>query len=114
MPFSFGDEPSNYGDSASIQCSVTSGDFPIDIVWLLNGQPIDDGLVSIGKMGKRLSILNIDAVNARHAGNYTCVASNLAGAVDQSDLLIVNGLNDFRCAYCLVRLELRDPIPTRS
>lgn len=98
MPFSFGDEPSNYGDSASIQCSVTSGDFPIDIIWLLSGRPIDDGLVSIGKMGKRLSILNIDAVTARHAGNYTCLASNLAGAVDHSDVLIVNGLNDFMSA----------------
>lgn len=67
------------------------GDFPIDIEWRLNGDPLDDSRVSIGKMGKRLSILNIDSVSGYHAGNYTCIASNLAGSVEHSSRLIVNG-----------------------
>lgn len=91
VPFTFGDEPSNFGESASVQCSVVAGDFPIDIVWLLNGQPIDDHSVFVAKLGKRLGHLNIEAVSERHAGNYTCVASNLAGAVEQTARLIVNG-----------------------
>lgn len=91
VPFTFGDEPSNFGDSASIQCSVTIGDFPIDIVWLLNGIPIDENSVSTSKIGKRLNVLNIDSVTGYHAGNYTCVASNLASAINHTALLIVNG-----------------------
>lgn len=90
-PFSFGDEPANYGESSSIQCNVMVGDYPISIDWQLNGMPVDDALVSIGKMGKRLSILNIDSVSGYHAGNYTCIASNLAGSVEHSSRLIVNG-----------------------
>lgn len=68
-----------------------AGDFPIDIAWLLNGLAIDDDSVSVGKLGKRVGYMNIDAVSGRHAGNYTCVASNLAGAVEQMARLIVNG-----------------------
>lgn len=92
-PFSFGDDPSNSGDSASIQCSVTSGDFPIDIVWLHDGLPIDamDSAIVTSKLGKRLSVLNIDSVEGRHAGQFSCVASNLAGAVEWAAVLIVNG-----------------------
>lgn len=94
VPFTFGDDPSNFGESASVQCSVVAGDFPIDIAWLLNGQPIEnDASVSVGKLGKRVGYMNIDAVSGRHAGNYTCVASNLAGAVEQMARLIVNGIN---------------------
>lgn len=91
MPFSFGDEPSNFGDSATVQCSVPSGDFPIDIAWLLNGMLIEGDKVA--KFGKRVLLLNIDAVSGSHAGNYTCVASNLAGQVEHTAALIVNGTN---------------------
>lgn len=93
VPFSFGDEPSSFGDSASVQCSVTTGDFPIDIVWLLNGKEIKHNLqVSISKFSKRLHVLSIDAVTDSHMGNYTCVASNLAGASNHTSVLIVNGI----------------------
>lgn len=101
VPFSFGDEPSNFGDSASIQCSVTSGDFPIDIVWYLNGKPIDKNSVSTSKVGKRINVLNIDSVDGYHAGNYTCVASNLASSVNHTALLIVNGI----CFSILLKIK---------
>lgn len=90
-PFSFGDDPANFGEPASVQCSVVLGDFPIDIVWLLDGQPLDPDRVATAKLGKRLSVLNIDAVSAEHAGNYTCSASNLAGAYEHTSALRVNG-----------------------
>uniref|UniRef100_A0A1A9WR28 Ig-like domain-containing protein n=1 Tax=Glossina brevipalpis TaxID=37001 RepID=A0A1A9WR28_9MUSC len=91
-PFDFGDEPSNFGESASVQCLVTSGDFPIIFAWLFNGRRISDEVydVSMVKLGKKISALSIDVVRAHHAGNYTCVAANKALAVNHTVELIVN------------------------
>lgn len=73
---------------------MTSGDFPIDITWLHDGHAINPSgraAISTSKLGKRLSVLNIDSVEAGHAGRFSCVASNLAGAVEWASVLIVNG-----------------------
>jgi len=35
-PFSFGDEPLNRGEVASVNCVVPKGDLPLDIYWTLN------------------------------------------------------------------------------
>lgn len=91
-PFDFGDEPSNFADSASVQCLVTSGDLPIEFKWLFNGRPVTEiaGVTTV-KLGKRNSVLSIDSVNGKHAGNFTCQASNLAMIVNYTSQLIVNG-----------------------
>lgn len=91
---------------------MASGDFPISIEWYLNGEtllPDSDESVSIGKPGKRLSYLNIDSVDGHHAGIYTCIASNLAGGVEHSARLIVNGIHFgfgdfFKVFYCLLTI----------
>lgn len=103
-PFTFGDEPANFGESSSITCNVIVGDYPIGIEWRLNGEPLDEALISIGKMGKRLSLLNIDSVSGYHAGNYTCIASNLAGSVEHSSRLIVNG-SPQKSSYNILNLK---------
>lgn len=92
--FDFGTEPSNFAESASVACLVTSGDLPIDFKWLLNGRPVKEvpGITTI-KLGNRNSVLNIDSVNGRHAGAYTCQARNYAAASNFTSELIVNGLN---------------------
>lgn len=93
-PFSIGDEPANWGEAVSAVCTIIKGDLPIDISWALNGEPIvDDRLdgVSISSTGKRVSLLTIEAVSARHAGEYTCTASNAAGATSFAAILAVNG-----------------------
>lgn len=60
--------------------------------WTLNGQLIKNSNdVSIGKFGKKTSVLNIDYVSEKHAGNYSCLASNQAGITSYSSELIVNG-----------------------
>ncbi|KAL1383367.1 hypothetical protein pipiens_013159 [Culex pipiens pipiens] len=86
----------NYGDSASIQCSVISGDFPIKIEWLLNGNAISaiDSLTGLTatSFGKRAKALTIEGINWNHAGNFTCRASNEAGAAEFTETLIVNEL----------------------
>ncbi|XP_076173900.1 Down syndrome cell adhesion molecule 1 isoform X38 [Ptiloglossa arizonensis] len=92
-PFSIGDEPANWGEAVSAVCTVVKGDLPIDVSWALNGEPIGNenhGDVSISSTGKRVSLMTIDAVNARHAGEYTCTASNAAGATSYSSILAVN------------------------
>lgn len=93
FPFTFGDEPVNSGEAISATCSILKGDFPMDIIWALDGSPIDSersDQYTITK-SKRLSVLAIDAVAARHAGEYTCTASNKAGASSHTAALAVNG-----------------------
>ncbi|XP_043801764.1 Down syndrome cell adhesion molecule-like protein Dscam2 isoform X15 [Apis laboriosa] len=92
FPFTFGDEPVNSGEAISATCSILKGDFPMDITWAFNGSPIDSersDQYTITK-SKRLSVLAIDAVAARHAGEYTCTASNKAGASSHTAVLAVN------------------------
>ncbi|XP_044595785.1 Down syndrome cell adhesion molecule-like protein Dscam2 isoform X3 [Cotesia glomerata] len=92
LPLSFGDEPVNAGDLASIQCAVSKGDFPLEITWIFKGYPIgsDRSDIIVSDSGKRVKQLTIDAVAARHAGEYTCIASNAAGSSSHSAVLDVN------------------------
>lgn len=87
------DGPVNWGESISVPCSVLKGDLPIDISWALNGVPIrrDRSDINLVATTRKNSILSIDSVGAGHAGEYTCSASNIAGATSQSSTLTVNG-----------------------
>ncbi|XP_043801763.1 Down syndrome cell adhesion molecule-like protein Dscam2 isoform X14 [Apis laboriosa] len=91
-PISFGDEPVNAGDLVSVQCVVTKGDSPLEITWTFDNQPIrsDRMDVIVSNSGKRVKQLTIESVAARHAGEYTCVASNAAGSTSHSAKLDVN------------------------
>lgn len=92
VPFDFGDIPSNFEDSVSVNCLISSGDLPIDIEWLFNGEAVNIFAgVSVMRGGKRTSLLTIDSVHAGHAGNYTCKAKNRADSTEYSAELIVNG-----------------------
>lgn len=97
LNFEFGDEPSNFQDSASVQCTVISGDNPVYLRFLLNGEVIqDDGSKKFSgiyttNVGKRTMVLTIDSVSDNHRGNYTCEASNAAGVARHSAILNVNG-----------------------
>lgn len=87
------EEPANWGDSISVVCAILKGDLPIEISWALNGEPIgrDRSDINILATTKKNSILSIESVAARHAGEYTCSASNKAGATSHSAILAVNG-----------------------
>ncbi|XP_043867012.1 Down syndrome cell adhesion molecule-like protein Dscam2 isoform X42 [Drosophila mojavensis] len=90
-PFDFGEVPANFEDSVSVNCLVQSGDLPIDIEWLFNGQPINFASgIAVVRGGKRTSVLTIDSVHAGHAGNYSCKAKNKAASSEFSAALIVN------------------------
>lgn len=92
--FSFGEEPFNAGDMATIQCSVTKGDSPADIDFMFNSNPIssDNEDIVMSNSGKRAKQLTIESVQAKHVGEYTCVVSNRAGSTSRSASLAVNGI----------------------
>lgn len=65
---------------------------PIDFKWYFDGRPVKEysGITTV-KLGNRNSVLNIDSVTGKHAGNYTCQASNLADSLNFTSELIVKG-----------------------
>ncbi|XP_075224355.1 Down syndrome cell adhesion molecule 1 isoform X5 [Lycorma delicatula] len=90
-PFSFGEEILEAGESASVQCSVSAGDLPIQISWYFNNDtinPVSGILTSV--IGKRISVLSIESIDHSHAGNYTCVGKNRAGNSSFTATLNVN------------------------
>lgn len=93
MPFQFGDEALNTGDSIGIQCMSNKGDLPMEIRWTFNSAPIvsDENGITIVKLNPRTSSLSIYSLTAEHRGLYKCIASNKAGIADQSAELHVNG-----------------------
>ena len=98
MPFSFGDEQINLDDSIMASCSIIKGDLPLNIWWrftendeaMTYNLTTNDGVV-VTKPSQKISILAIDAVKARHRGNYTCFASNKGGSSHHSAYLAMNG-----------------------
>lgn len=90
--FDFGDDPLNSGEPASVQCTILDGDYPVQVEWLLNGRSAEEIQdISIVKLGKRVTALTVDSVAGHHRGNYTCRVTNLAGRVEQTAQLFVNG-----------------------
>ena len=99
VPFSFGEEEFNLDESVTATCSISKGDLPLHIWWSLSESiesmeeyniSTNDGVV-ITKTGNKVSMLNIEAVKARHRGNYTCYARNKAGITKHSAYLAING-----------------------
>lgn len=93
MPFSFGDEPVNTGESAGVQCMIQKGDTPISIKWTLNSRPLinnEEG-INIMKMSAKSSVLNIASVAENHRGLFKCIAENKAGMSFYASDLNVNG-----------------------
>lgn len=91
-PFTFGDEPMNQDEPVSISCTLSGGDLPINVSWTLNGAEIESWHEILTETrGKRINVLMIESLKAKHAGNYSCIAENAAGTVVHSSELIVNG-----------------------
>lgn len=100
MPFNFGEDEVNFDDSVTATCSIIKGDLPLMVWWRFTESEesmsynltTNDGVV-VTKPSQKISILAIDAVKARHRGNYTCFAQNKGGSSQFSTYLAVNGLN---------------------
>lgn len=93
MPFTFGDDPLHAGQSATLQCTVSEGDLPLNIFWTFNSEPISSHMeISTAKIGRRVNVLTVESVAGHHAGNYTCRGENSAGIASYTAQLAVNGL----------------------
>lgn len=98
VEFSFGNEEINLDETVTATCTVTKGDLPMVMWWsfsdtynsLERNLSTNDG-VMITKNSQKISMLAIDAVQARHRGNYTCHSSNRAGQAQNSAYLAING-----------------------
>lgn len=98
VPFSFGEDEINLDEAISVACTITKGDLPIYIWWVIFDADLQldrnlstsDG-VMILRNSQKISSLNIDAVKSRHRGNYTCFARNKAGVAQYSSFLSVYG-----------------------
>lgn len=94
LPFEFGEEILNEGETASVSCVMSKGDAPVRFKWLFNGEEIKPrnslGIV-LTSISKKTSILNIEPVTAVHRGSYTCEIKNDAGQTNHTTLLSVNG-----------------------
>lgn len=99
VPFDFGEDELNLDESVSTLCSINKGDLPLKIWWTFHEDgdlvgfnlTTNDGIL-ITRSTQKVSMLAIDAVRARHRGNYTCFASNKGGVVQHSAYLAMNGL----------------------
>lgn len=94
MPFYFGDESFNSGDSTAVNCMISKGDLPLNIRWELNSQPILNGHhgVVIVKLSSRLSSLSINSISGEQRGIFKCIAENDAGSDEFESELKVNGI----------------------
>lgn len=93
MPFSFGEEPLNVGESTAVNCMITKGDLPLNITWTLNNKKLTSGSdgITIARISARLSALTIESIGGEHRGMFQCIASNAAGSTELESELKANG-----------------------
>lgn len=88
--FHFNANGVNGGQAVRVMCMVTSGDLPIDIYWLKDGQPLLRSIYH--KIDEYTLILSLRQTTIGDSGNYTCVASNAAGLASRWSTLKVKGI----------------------
>lgn len=80
------------GMRSVVVCAVISGDSPIHIHWLKDGQPLtSSGDRKIEMVNEFTSSITFTALKRRHVGRYTCIASNMAASDRHYADLRVNG-----------------------
>lgn len=84
------------GMRAAISCQILEGDLPVAFRWEKNGQPVTSspyapsGIIT-RRMDEYSASLVIEQITSLHSGNYTCIASNVAGSERYTVPLTVNG-----------------------
>nr|XP_045620714.1 Down syndrome cell adhesion molecule-like protein Dscam2 [Procambarus clarkii] len=68
------------GMRLSVACSLLSGDLPISLRWSRDGRPLPRDPVLTETHSQFFSNLVFSDIRGRHAGEYTCTASNSAAS----------------------------------
>lgn len=72
----FHDQNIQSGNIATITCSLTEGDPPVEFKWTKDDKPVES-LPEIQIVSQKFSsLLTISSTSSIHAGNYFCKASN--------------------------------------
>lgn len=80
------------GNRLTLTCAVTEGDLPLRITWYKDGVKLEgQPHITLRAWDDFNNHLGIAHVLPRHAGNYTCEASNRAASDRQTASLFVNG-----------------------
>jgi hypothetical protein len=79
------------GDFFQLICSVTSGDSPFTFHWLHQNKSFESSYETRIEETKRSSMLSIESVSAKNAGEYTCKVLNNAGFSSITTALVVKG-----------------------
>ncbi|RWS28200.1 Down syndrome cell adhesion molecule-like protein [Leptotrombidium deliense] len=87
-PFSFSNDLVA-GKRAGVACIVSSGDLPMNITWLKDGQQLPVALAASINSNDFTSFLSFTAVSRAHNGNYTCEAPNPAHKANYTATMIV-------------------------
>lgn len=96
------------GQSAQATCHISEGDLPLKIRWTHRGKHLKSHQTSgifINNVGRRDSFLVIDPVYPIDSGNYTCSATNIAGTIERTALLMVQGIFLFFNNICVPHLH---------
>lgn len=79
------------GMRAAISCQILEGDLPVSFRWERNGKQIlGTGNEIIRRLDEYSTSLVIEKISSDYSGNYTCTASNVAGAEKFTVPLTVN------------------------
>lgn len=74
-------------------CGVSSGDAPLKLWWLKDGETLPDLLgANVTMLDQYSSLLSIPSLSASHSGEYTCVAKNPAAEIKYTAILQVKGI----------------------
>ncbi|CAD7083563.1 unnamed protein product [Hermetia illucens] len=79
------------GMRAAISCQILEGDLPVSFRWERNGKPLlGTGNEIIRRLDGYSASLVVENITSEHSGNYTCIASNVAGTEKFTVPLTVN------------------------
>lgn len=79
------------GMRAAISCQILEGDLPVSFRWERNGkQVLGTGNEVIRRLDEYSTSLVVENITSEHSGNYSCIASNVAGTEKFTVPLTVN------------------------